>query len=90
MNEWSYISTPPACLHRVEWEHCTVLLLLLEGRVNENDRCVYWESQIFLHLFIFAIRVWLEPDVYKASIRFPEWTKSRLVYTDVRQTLGPS
>jgi len=90
MNEWSFISTPPACLQRVEWENCTFLLLSLEGGVNENDRCVYWEPQIFLYLFTFAIRAWLEPDVYKASIRFSEWTKSCLLFTDFRQTLGPS
>jgi hypothetical protein len=60
-------------------------------RVNKNDRCLYWESQIFLYLFIFAIRAWLKPDVYKASIRFPEWTKMSPFYrlqTDSRAFLA--
>jgi hypothetical protein len=55
----------------IEWNGATVPVPF-ECEVNENYGSVYWESQIFLHLFIFAIRAWLEPEVYKAAMRFPE------------------
>jgi len=52
MNEWSYISTPPARLHSVEWEHCTFYLCHWKVRlIKIIDVCVLGITDISIFVY---------------------------------------